>query len=114
MLEKALTRIGQKELKNKYGSSFETENPIVFNSSDFWGGSDPLSTKLTDDFNEPVALDTIDDPISLAGVCTQKGFLKAAIEIYQQILESNPGSEEARKNLAEVSALYLKKLTGSK
>jgi hypothetical protein len=40
--------------------------------------------------------------------------LKAAIEIYQQILETNPGSTEARKHLAEVSALYLKKLTGSK
>jgi len=61
-----------------------------------------------------VSLDAIDNPISLAEVCSQKGFLKASIEIYQQILETSPGSEEARKNLAEVSALYLKKLTGSK
>jgi pentatricopeptide repeat protein len=113
-LEKALTRLSQKELKNKYGASFETENPIVFNSSDFWGGSDPLSTESNNDFSESVSLDAIDNPIGLAEVCSQKGFLKAAIEIYQQILETNPGSEEARKNLAEVSALYLKKLTGSK
>jgi tetratricopeptide (TPR) repeat protein len=112
MLEKALTRLSQKELKNKYGASFETENPIIFNSSDFWGGSDPK--EFINDFNESVSLDAIDNPISLAEICSQKGFLKAAIEIYQQILETNPSSEEARKNLAEVSGLYLKKLTGSK
>lgn len=114
VIEKTLARLGKTEIKTKYGSATETENPIVFKNSDFWEGSDPLSSAFTEELSEDKDIDSIDDPLKLAGVCAQKGFLKAAIEIYQQILETNPGSAEARKHLAEVSALYLKKLTGSK
>jgi tetratricopeptide (TPR) repeat protein len=114
VIEKTLARLGKTEIKTKYGSATETENPIVFKNSDFWEGSDPLSSAFTEELSEHKDIDSIDDPLKLAGVCAQKGFLKAAIEIYQQILETNPGSAEARKHLAEVSALYLKKLTGSK
>ena len=114
VIEKALARLGKTEIKTKYGSATETENPIVFKNSDFWEGSDPLSSAFTEELSEDKDIDSIDDPLKLARVCAQKGFLKAAIEIYQQILETNPGSAEARKHLAEVSALYLKKLTGSK
>ncbi len=118
VIEKALTRLGKTETKAKYGSTAETENPIVFKNSDFWEGFDPLSAGLTEESSahEPnMTMDALDDPLKLAGICAQKGFLKAAIEVYQQmILETSPGSTEARKHLAEVSALYLKKLTGSK
>ena len=114
VIEKTLARLGKTEIKTKYGSATETENPIVFKNSDFWEGSDPLSSAFTEELSEDKDIDSIDDPLKLARVCAQKGFLKAAIEIYQQILETNPGSAEARKHLAEVSALYLKKLTGSK
>jgi len=114
-LEKALARIGQKDLKGKYGSVAEVENPILLKNSDFWGEGDSLAT-FSEVFNEPLssAASLTEDPLVLASACVQQGYLKAAMEIFQQILETNPSSEDIRKKLGEVSAMYIKKLTGPK
>jgi tetratricopeptide (TPR) repeat protein len=115
-LEKALARIGQKELKDKYGAAVEMENPILLKNSDFWGESDSLMSSFTEVFKEPLtsAASLTEDPLVLASACIQQGYLKAAMEIFQQILETNPSSEDIRKKLGEVSAMYIKKLTGPK
>jgi tetratricopeptide (TPR) repeat protein len=116
-IEKALDRIDFKGARSGGdGTSPAVDKPIVFENSDFWGEVHPLEANLSEFFDAPLTetVHVIDDPLTLANLCVQQGYFKAAIEIYQQFLEKNPGSEEARKKLTEVSAIYLKKLTGSK
>jgi DNA-directed RNA polymerase len=48
--------------------------------------------------------------MELASACVQQGLLKAAIEIYQQLLESNPDSTELQKKLIEARDIYIKKV----
>jgi cytochrome c-type biogenesis protein CcmH/NrfG len=49
--------------------------------------------------------------MAIASTCVQQGLLKAAIEIYQQLLESNPNSAELQKRLVEVRDIYIKNST---
>jgi hypothetical protein len=52
--------------------------------------------------------------MSTASLCVRQGLLKAAIEIYQQILKTVPDSKEVRKKLNEVNTIYLQQWTQSK
>ncbi len=51
--------------------------------------------------------------MTIAADCVQHGLLKAAIEIYQQLLESNPNSMELQKKLIEVRDIYIKNITNT-
>jgi tetratricopeptide (TPR) repeat protein len=64
--------------------------------------------------SQPSLSDDVEAKMTTANMCVQQGLLKAAIEIYQQILETKPGLVEVRKKLYEVNALYLKKWVDSK
>jgi hypothetical protein len=52
--------------------------------------------------------------MATADQCIKQGLLKAAIEIYQQLLTTNSGLLEIKQRLNEVNDLYLKKLMDSK
>jgi len=54
---------------------------------------------------------TFETQMAIAGTCVQHGLLKAAIEVYQQLLESNPNSTEIQNKLIEVRDIYIKKIT---
>jgi tetratricopeptide (TPR) repeat protein len=56
----------------------------------------------------------IEAQMSTASLCVRQGLLKAAIEIYQQILKTVPDSKEVRKKLNEVNTIYLQQWTQSK
>ncbi len=58
---------------------------------------------------EPIPIDGLSAQMTTAQICVNQGLLRAAIDIYQQILTTNPDMPEARQKLAEVNALYLKK-----
>ncbi len=106
IIEKALARLNQKDPVVDTSAVPKMDDPIFLKLSDVWGDVDAPSAQSTGS--------TSGDPMALVDVCVQQGYLKAAIEICQQILETAPASENVRKKLAEVSSLYIKKLTGSK
>lgn len=60
---------------------------------------------------QSVLQNTFETQMAIADTCVQHGLLKAAIEIYQQLLESNPNSAEVQKKLIEVRDIYIKKIT---
>jgi tetratricopeptide (TPR) repeat protein len=60
---------------------------------------------------ESTPQNTFEIQMTIASTCAQHGLLKAAIEIYQQLLESNPNSAELQKKLIEVRDIYIKRLT---
>jgi len=63
---------------------------------------------------EPPISNGVEAQMSTAGLCIQHGLLKAAIHIYQQILQENPELTEIRAKLNEVNAAYLKQWMQSK
>ncbi len=56
----------------------------------------------------------LESQLNTAALCVQQGLLKAAIDIYQQILEVHPHLTDVRKKLNEANALYLQKWVESK
>jgi tetratricopeptide (TPR) repeat protein len=56
----------------------------------------------------------LESQMNTAALCVQQGLLKAAIDIYQQILEVHPHLTDVRKKLNEVNASYLQKWVESK
>ncbi len=64
--------------------------------------------------DQPSTSTGIDAQMTTASLCVQQGLLKAAIDIYQQILKTVPDSVEVRKKLNEVNAIYLKQWMQSK
>jgi tetratricopeptide (TPR) repeat protein len=63
---------------------------------------------------ESPALDSLEAKLKTAQICAKQGLLKAAIEIYHQILMERPDLIKVRQELNEVNALYLKKWMESK
>ncbi|HTA77120.1 MAG TPA: tetratricopeptide repeat protein [bacterium] len=63
---------------------------------------------------QPPHLEGVAAQLETADLCLEQGLLKAAIEVYQQILEKNPGLTDVRKKLGEVNAAYLKKFIETK
>jgi hypothetical protein len=47
--------------------------------------------------------------LDTAEICIKQGLLKAAIDIYHQLLDTDPSLIEIRQKLNEVNAIYLKK-----
>ena len=60
---------------------------------------------------QSVPQNAFETQMAIASTCVQQGLLKAAIEIYQQLLESNPNSAELQKRLVEVRDIYIKNST---
>lgn len=115
-IEKALVRLGVGEA-HKNAAKVSAEDAISLKVSDLWGDVDlptpPSSAQSSADASQAQSF-SANTALPLVDMCVQSGYLKAAIEICQQALESNPGAEDVRKKLADVSAIYLKKLTSSK
>jgi tetratricopeptide (TPR) repeat protein len=115
-IEKALIRLGVGEA-HKNAAKASSEDGISLKVSDLWGDVElptpPPAAPSSADASQAQAFSGM-SPLPLVDMCVQSGYLKAAIEICQQVLESNPGAEDVRKKLADVSAIYLKKLTGTK
>jgi len=63
---------------------------------------------------KPALSHSVEAQMTTASLCVQQGLLKAAIDIYQQILKTVPDSAEVRKKLNEVNAIYLKQWMQSK
>ena len=105
IIEKALVRLTRGDSPQDPTKPAGPEDPIFLKLSDVWGDLEPSPTGTATQS---------DSPLILVERCVQAGFLKAGIEICQHVLETNPGAEDIRKKLADVSAIYLKKLTGSK
>jgi hypothetical protein len=61
--------------------------------------------------SNPASLKAFEPQITMANNLVQQGFLKPAIEIYRQILDTNPHLEDVRNKLKEVNDLFLKKFT---
>ncbi len=62
----------------------------------------------------PDTLEAYAAELQTAEMCIKQGLLKAAIDIYHQLLEVDPGLNEIRQKLNEVNAVYLKKWMESK
>jgi tetratricopeptide (TPR) repeat protein len=124
VLEKALAWMREKELRVKSFPALKTniEKSITPESSDSDAIFQSIKTKPVEPLIEspvhpplqPISSNTLETQMAMATRCVQQGFLKAAIEIYQQILETNPGQIEVRKKLIEINAIYMKKFTESK
>jgi tetratricopeptide (TPR) repeat protein len=56
----------------------------------------------------------LESQLNTAALCVQQGLLKAAIDIYQQILEAQPHLTDVRKKLNEANTIYLQKWVESK
>jgi tetratricopeptide (TPR) repeat protein len=69
---------------------------------------------LTEPFPEPPISNSVEAQMSTASLCIQQGLLKAAIDIYQQILQGRPELTDVRAKLNEVNAKYLKQWMQSK
>jgi tetratricopeptide (TPR) repeat protein len=73
-----------------------------------------LSEPEPPSYSNPDSANTFEARMSTANMCVQQGLLKAAIDIYQQLLAANPGLAEVRDKLKEVNDNYLKKWVDSK
>jgi tetratricopeptide (TPR) repeat protein len=47
--------------------------------------------------------------LAIAELCVKQGLLKAAIDVYQQLLDEDPSLLEVRNRLNDVNAVYLRK-----
>lgn len=62
----------------------------------------------------PDPLEAYTAELQTAEMCIKQGLLKAAIDIYHQLLETDPSLNVIRQKLNEVNAVYLKKWMESK
>ena len=123
VLEKALEWMRQKELRVKSFPTLKSnmEKSAVPESSDSDAIFRSVKIETVEVLVEPPAQtpsqavysNTLENQMAMANMCVQQGFLKAAIEIYQQLLEMNPGLVEVRKKLIEINGIYMKKFMES-
>ena len=62
----------------------------------------------------PDPLEEYSAELQTADMCIKQGLLKAAIDIYHQLLDVDPSLEAVRHKLNDVNAIYLKKWMESK
>ena len=89
-------------------SKSSNEKLMILENSDF----DEIFPQFQDPApSNPASLKAFEPQITMANNLVQQGFLKPAIEIYRQILDTNPHLEDVRNKLKEVNDLFLKKFT---
>jgi len=125
VLEKALAWMREKELRIKSFPALKSniEKTVLPESSDSDAIFQAVKARPPESWSKASVTttspqlgssNTLSVQMALAEMCIQHDFLKAAIEIYQQMLEMNPGLAEIRKKLIEINAIYMKRFMESR
>jgi tetratricopeptide (TPR) repeat protein len=117
VLEAALKAMKEKESRTRSGllpESKDGKSPareitvtgenLVLNAAEILAETqNQVSPELT-------SPNSIDSQLAAVRLCLQQGFLKAAIEIYKQILDANSNLSDVRNQLIEVNNLYMQEM----